>query len=210
MSKFSINSSVVSIVPFPIHEEKPGIYPGVFDIKKCENGIPEILIVGESIHYIEVDIGRRVPVTNPSARVAESIVFDYVNSQIGVSPESGNNAGPGIFWVPGEATLSDIIKDYQEELEAAKERQNNWFIAMIKEADDDWERYRQHRTITDMQRYAAKSLQYDRPWVVKAPDLPVEMIKCPACSNEVLSGSIICNNCKCVLNVEKYKTLQFA
>ena len=221
-------STVVSIVPFEILEEKPGLYPGVFKISASLNKndkkvdqieraltpdwlevVPQLLHVKESIHYIEVDIDRSISVSNPSYRVANSIVEDYVSSQLGVKPESQENRGPGLFFVTGKLTLSQVIKDCANELKKAKERQDNWFRDMVTIADDDWERFHQHRTITDMQRYAAKALKLDRPWIVNLPDATIST-KCPACASLLQPGVIICANCRCIINKEEYAKLQFA
>lgn len=202
-------SSIISIVPFKIGpEEKPGLYPGSFTIPASKNGIPEILIIGSSIHYVEVDVDKSIRVEDPSYIVAESIVYDYVSSQLGVQPETSGNRGPGIFWKSGRYDLNKVYKELTDDLNKAKERQNNWFLDMIKIADDDWEKFRQHRVITDMQRAAAKLLNLERPWSVAVTD--IKSIKCPACQNVLNSDVIVCPNCRCIINLDKYKTLQFA
>ena len=203
-------SSIVSIVPFEIDEEKPGIYPGHFYISPSKNNIPEILEVEESIGFIEVDESRSVKVTNSSRKVAESIVLDYLNSQIAIPNGRTDEVGPGIFWKFGRYTLDRVYKECKTELEIAKLRQINWFTELVKMADDDWEKTRQHRSITDMQRYAAKYLKLERVWIVNIENKILETIKCPGCESLLSKTIVICPTCKCVLNQEAYKKLTFA
>lgn len=203
-------STVVSIVPFPILETKPGIYPGIFRIPASKNGIPEILVIGDSIYHVEVDENRTITVTSQSESIARSIVNDYVSSNLAFSLE--DNAFPGIFWIPGVSDLNSILVTYSERLEQARVSQNNWFTKLVQSADDDWEKTRQHKAISNMSRYAARALNLDRPWLINIPQAPlvVESVKCVACDSSVSPVAIVCPNCKCILNMEKYKTLQFA
>lgn len=205
--KGEVPASIVSIVPFPINEEKHGIYPGFFQIPASVEGIPEILVIGESIHFIEVDVDKSISVTNPSYKVADSVVKDYIESMLGAS--GPNNSGPGIFWAPGRLDVGSVYKTCAVELKAAQVRQHNWFLSMVSIADDDWEKTHQHRVITDMQRFAAKSLNLDRPWIMQIKD-STNSIKCPGCGTQVSSGVVVCAICKCILDKEKYSKLSFA
>jgi len=76
-------------------------------------------------------------------------------------------------------------------------------------ADDDWEKSRQHKFISDIQRYAAKSLKLVRPWIISTIT-DQGLIKCVACQSNIDSKAIICPNCRCIIDMDKYKTLQFA
>lgn len=198
-------SSVISIVPFKIHEEKPGLYPGVFDIPEAKNNVPQILHIGECIHFVELDPERpalRIP--NPSYKVAESIVNDYLQATLGVKPEEFAICGPGIFWRPGMYDLKKVIADCADELEFQKERQQRWFLSLVQMADDDWERTRQHKFITSTQRTAAKILGLERPWLITVPDSKTVQ-KCFACFSIVSAEAIICMNCKTILDIEQWK-----
>ena len=196
-------ATVVSIVPFNMEEYKPGIYPGFFQIPACVDE-PQILVVGESIHFIEVDPDRSVPVTNPPYKVAKSIVDDYISSSL----QADSTAGPGLFWKVGKYTLEMVKKECKEELEDARRRQTAWFLNLVKLADDDWEKTRQHKFISDLQRFAARALNLDRPWLIEVSNLTTK--RCPACGNNTTESIVVCPTCRCILDKEKYDTLQFA
>lgn len=203
-------STIVSVIPFPLIETKPGIYPGKFEIAAAKPNDFEILVIGNSVYHVEIDENRTITVPAVSEQIAESIIEDYVIAQIAFSREE--DVAPGIFWVPGENTKKDIITKFNEKLEYAKQRQIRWFRELVKIADDDWEKTRKHRAISDMQRYAAKSLELDRPWIIPISinDENSLMTKCVACRSIVSTDAIVCSNCKCILQPEKYKNLQFA
>lgn len=203
--------SVISIVPFEIDEYKPGLYPGHFEIPASENNFPQILHVGESVHYVEVDVARSIRVVNSPHVIAESIVEDYLSAQLAI--KSGEtDVGPGIFWKLGKYDISKIIKECQPELENAKLRQYNWFVRLVEMADDDWEKTRQHRAITDMQRKAAKILGLEKPWIVvpKAATQAIVSQDCPACGSQIKQGVILCPNCRCIIDYDRYKETKFA
>lgn len=211
MEETLLKSSVISIVPFAIDEEKPGIYPGHFEIPPAKDNIPQILVIGESIHYVETaDPDRSIPVVNPSYKVAASIVNDYINSQLGIPPNKTAICGPGIFWKVGVYDLSRIHKECADELKKQEQRQFNWFTELVRIADDDWEKTHQHRAISDMQRFAAKWLKLNRPWIVSLESTKFTNIDCPGCGNSLRPDIVVCPTCKVILNPTKYKTLQFA
>lgn len=200
-------ATVVSIVPFKLDEFKPGIYPGQFVIPGAKDGVPEILEVGESIYFVEIDEDRTITVRCPADDVAKAIVNDYVISSLAYSTDK--DAAPGIFWVPGRYDLTGILTNFSHELEAAKGRQDRWFRELVQMADDDWEKSRQHKFISDIQRFAAKSLKLERPWIIN-PKIEVNVDRCFACFSVIQPEAVICPFCKAVLNMEKYKTIQFA
>jgi len=199
-------ATVISIVPFPIEEDKPGIYPGHFEIAAAQNEIPEVLVVGQSVYHIEVDEGRSVTVPCPPNEIARSIVDDYVISNLAIS----SDASPGIFWETGQFTSTEVITKLSEKLDKAKRMQFNWFRKLVEMADDDWEKTRQHKTISDMQRFAARTLNLNRPWLINIPIQPGKMNTCVACRSTIHPEAVICPNCKMILDIEKYKTMQFA
>lgn len=206
-----LKSSVISLVPFALEEEKWGIYPGSFKIPAAKNNIPEILVVGDSIYYVEVDVGRSIPVTTPSYKIAQSIVDDYINSSIGINA-ADPTCGPGLFWVIGTFDLNRVYKECTEELEVVRSKQLKWFTRLIEMADDDWEKTRQHRAVTDMQRIAAKILNLDRPWIVSTPETIKALItkNCPSCQNLISDLTVVCPQCKCIIDIDRYKQFQFA
>src|SRR5438132_14196669 len=99
---------------------------------------------------------------------------------------------------------------FSDDLEILWTQQKNWFIKLIKLADDDWEKTRQHKFISDMQRYAAKAVGLERPWIIKPMMLEDnKVIKCLACQSPISPLAIVCPNCKFILDKEKFESLQF-
>jgi len=96
-------ATLISVVPFPIQEFKPGIYPGFFEVSACNNDIPQLLTIGDSIYHVEIDENRTITVKCPSEDIAKSIIDDHVTSNLAYSAEE--DAAPGFFWKPGEHDL---------------------------------------------------------------------------------------------------------
>lgn len=207
--KIEYASTIVSVVPFDIKEDKPGLIPNLYTIPGCRGKDFEILIVGQGHHFVYIDEDRgslRVP--TPSNEIARSLVEDYVNSQLAVEPPE---VQPGIFWVPGQLSSGEVKLLHHDRVDQVKQAQKRWFINLCKIADDDWARYHQHKCISDFQRFAAHSIGYrteEHEWLT--PEVALTADRCPACAMAVAPQLVICPNCKCILNPEKYKELQFA
>jgi hypothetical protein len=201
-------ATVVSIVPFPIREEKPGIYPGSFIIPASENDEVVLLVVGESIYHVEIDERRSITVKCSPNDIARAIVDDYAKSNLAYSVIK--KAGPGIFWLPGRYTVEQIENNHSDLLEAARMTQKNWFMELIQMADDDWEKTRQHKTISDTQRHAAKSLGMERPWLIKLQAPTMSTVNCVACQTVISPEAVICPSCNCIIDKEKWEGLNFS
>lgn len=213
-SKTEYAATIVSIVPFVIEEDKPGIYPGHFVIPASVDESPQFLHVGESIYHVEVDEDRTVTVKCPPTEMARSLVEDYVKATLAYDERL--EAQPGIFWMFGKISKMDLMNnnDLLERLETAKRQQYNWFKRLIEMADDDWEKTRQHRSISDTQRYAAKALKQDRPWIVSLDSIAKQVVdnsaSCPVCKSRISTEAIVCPQCKAILKLEEHKKFQFA
>ena len=195
--------TVVSLLPFPLREVKPGMFPGEFQIPACLQDKPGILHVDRSRHDVYLDDKRgTIPIWTPSDEIARSLIYDYRTACLAIDED----AVPGLFWVDGEKTLAALGRDHGKELNQYQKFQENWFERLVKLADDDWERLHKHTAISGLQRMAAKSLGLDRPWLIVKPH---EQTKCPACRSIVEREAIVCFACHCVLNVEEYKKLTF-
>ena len=203
-----LKCTVVSLVPWEIREEKPGLIPNSFYLPASDMKVPSVLSVGTSRHYVYLDQDRgHLPVRTPSTEVASSIVRDYVNAQQRVSPD----AQPALFWVPSEKTAIQIVKDHQDLITEALLKQSLWFVAVCQQADDDWAKYHRHTVVSDLQRRMAQILGWNpeqHEWM--APNVTAIGTRCPACGTLAMMGAVICAQCNCVLDAEKYKTLQFA
>jgi hypothetical protein len=199
--------TVVSILPWELSEEKPGLVPPRFIISASPDALtPVCTYVGTSTHYIYLDDARgSMPVRNPPDWVCRAIVNDYVSSQLGTS----DKAKPGLFWLSGRVTPGEVRHDRQ--YPEVIEKQNRWFVELCKIADDDWNKYHQHNVISETQRMVAQIIGY-RPeqheWM--APRTTLQSTRCPSCAQLLPEGVVVCSNCKCVIDAERFKTLTFA
>jgi len=205
--------TVVSILPFPITETKPGLIVGYYAMPAAKKDDFEILVVYPTHFPLYVDQTRgSVPIPVPSDQLAQSVVDDFINSQMGIKRDAEEPAYPGLFFVLGKRDKEYIKKEHADALLEARTAQKNWFLRLVHLADDDWQRYRQHKTISDLQRFAARDLGLDRPWLLLVADKPQApgVKTCPACQMSVHEMAAICPSCRCVLNEKLYKSFQFA
>jgi hypothetical protein len=197
-------SSVVSIYPKAISERKPTIEPGIFNIPAGSMKNPQILIVGSSSWWREID--ETMPyleIVNNSIQVARSVVVDYCS---GVLASDMVNAMPGLFFIKGVVTLEELKKSHQPELKEAERKQTNMYKDLIRLGDVGWSRSNGNPlSISDDMRMAATELGLDKPW--NKDSILLERVACKACGTMITSDIIICPNCKVILNVEKFKTL---
>jgi hypothetical protein len=218
----SLVSTLISIVPFPIAEFKPGLIPGNFNIAASVDGKPQFKVLGESYHYVYIDAERgQLRVLDPSYDVAQAVVNDYNSSQLEADPMEH----PGLFWLLGEWDEEKLMAnpEAREKLETVRGIQDKWFHKICILADDDWERSRQHSAISDVQRFAARVIdpenKRNRPWVfvlekergeVDPTQTLMNNALCPACSSEIVSTAVVCRYCKYILDQERYAQMRFA
>jgi hypothetical protein len=201
--------TIVSIVPFLINEFKPGIYPGRFTIQPClDSKRPETLIVGSSVHFIQQYNGDEemppVVVKTTCKDIATSVVNDYLRGQMDANPD----CHPGLSFVRDKISTEELIQNYKPLLAELSRKQLKWFGKLVERADNDWNRYKRHSVVSDNQRFACRALGMEKEWLtVDSNDVP---IKCPACFSLCNKAAIVCANCRCVLDQEKFKKLAFA
>jgi hypothetical protein len=205
-------STLVSVCPFPINETKPGLQPERFQLPAVKNFETDcvVLHVTNASFFVYIDMDRgSMKVNVPSEELAQSIVRDLITAQIAINLSDDAPATPGLFWVPGKISKEEIVKNHSVILKQARDAQRNWFNNLVKMADDDWSKYRQHKTISDTQRHALRALGLTRDW-----DIDIEKLSsaksCPACMNKVPDGAAICPFCKCMLNEKAASVLKFA
>jgi hypothetical protein len=204
-----VSATLVYIAPCTIREQKP-ILPSEFYLEAGSFENPSLLLVGKGINDIYVGEGRgqagpersviRVPVE--ADVIAAAIVTDWMEAQYGVVLP---DAVPGFFWVPGHVTVATIGKQLIE----ANERQKLWFKNLVKLADDDWNKFRQHKTISDIQRYACNALKLERPWLLDN-EIVLALSECPSCFEKVNPKAIVCAHCGLVLDEERHKAMTYA
>ncbi len=197
-----MKATVCSLLPYQVRETKPGLIPDEYIIPKSDGLTPAVLVVEDA--GMPVYRGGEMPpfrAIETAEKLAEGIAKCYNESQFGY--EEGCHSA--LFSVPGEFNSGkEILTRFPEKVKAAREIQNRWFMRLIQMADDDWGRNHRHKTITDIQRFAARMMgKTDKPWYV-SPE-PVPMMKCPACSTLVESEAIVCKTCRAILNPEEAK-----
>lgn len=198
------NCTVVSLLPYPLKEPKPSIIPGYFQIPGSRHGIPALLPVGESIHWMESPFNDTPPIkmTHTPREVAASIVNDFVEAQLAID----SDALPGIFWIHGHKKIEQVLRENKEDLEKAKNNQDRWFINLVRIADDDWAKTHLHVSISDIQRYAGKALNLNREWL--SATLSEIQLQCPLCKEYVRSDAIIHSACGFIMRPDEYKKMK--
>lgn len=187
-------STIISIFPKEINETKFTIEPGKFHIEPGTFEFPSRLVVSGSSWFREVDIDQpilEIPV--PSVQIANSIIMDYCNGLLGCDM---NSAMPGMFFVPGEFKVSEIVDRYKDKLKEVKMKQDNWFRILIRIGDSLWARANGNPlVISNEMRMAAIQLGFnDKPWIKDMQ--AVQMISCPACGNHRNPQFPVCPFCK--------------
>jgi len=205
--------TIVSIVPWDIAERKVGIYPGYFIIPAYEEPLstpinkmrPQVLHIGESKHFVYIGEDRPdIAVPTSPAAMASAIVRDYLDSMIEVK----DGMAPGLFFLTEKIESKDIAAKYPNELKFYKDKQMNWFRALLTLADDDWNKYHKHTVISDLQRKVAQLMGLKKDWLSIVEAEPP--IMCPVCSSLISPKAIVCPHCHLVLQPEIYKTYQFS
>jgi len=202
--------TLVSIVPFLISEFKPGIYPGRFVIPPCINtAVPCILEVGPSVHFIQQFSGGEeemtpIVVKDIAKDIAAAILSDYFNAQMDVD----GDCRPGLTAVNGRVRPEEFVVKYKAKHLKLISDQNAWFGKLVRRADNDWNRYKNHLVVSDNQRFAARALGLEKEWLTPlATEIP---IKCPSCMQNCDPRAVVCSFCRCILKPEEYKKLNFA
>lgn len=187
-----MGATIISICPFPIDEFKPGIIPSFFHIPPAKEGDIEILNIG-----INVTSRMRVPVMGnvidmsvPAMTLAKAIVEDRLTGQL----YHREDAKPGLFYVEGTYSKEEAKAKFVGEIKDADALQKNWFIHLVRLADDDWAKSHQHRYISDTQRYAAKALGLTKDWNLTVNEVLDK--RCVACYSQMHAMATICPICK--------------
>jgi hypothetical protein len=198
-------STIVSILPKFISERKATIQPGIFELKPGTFENPSILVVGPSSWWREVDENQpllEIPVS--SIQVADSIVRDYCN---GLLASNMADQMPGLFYVPGEYTLTKLKTDHMPLLQKAAANQKKWFLELVRLADILWSRSNGNPlSISDDARLACRELNiHNKPWLGDMQ--AAELVRCVACGSLRNQQFPICQTCKAIADPELAKKL---
>jgi hypothetical protein len=201
----SLESTVISFVPFDIDAEKPGLYPPYFHIKASDMKTPEVLHISTAYHFAYLDETRgSLRVANPSDTVARAIVEDYINSQLSVD----DNSKPALFWAPERITAAEAKEKFKLDIAKHLQSQKKWFTNVAMLADNDWNRYHQHNVVSDFQRKCAEYIGWtasQHEWI--SPLTTIEGSRCPYCGISVPKELPICANGH-VVNTKLFREIE--
>lgn len=182
--------------------------PEQYVIPKAPKDDFSILVISDSRWWLHIDEVRpQIQIRVTVDELAESIINDYRTSCYKYSP----GVGPGLFYVDGRIRDKKVAKiEFAELFSKAKTEQTAWFEALIKDADDNWQRYRRHTAIMDIQRFACEYLGLEREWSFTGKVDQSTFKNCPACMTTVPIAAVICSSCKCILDPDRIKQFAFA
>lgn len=202
--------TLVTVLPFALTEEKPGLIPGYYYIPPAPKNDFSILVIKDGYHNVLIplsdDKAPPMRVTDTCDQIADSLINDYTNACLAVNYEpepDGSIATPGLFWLEGALAKPEILAKHQIKLTQANKNTKCWFTRLVKMADDDWAKYHQHRSISDLQRHACSFLNIQREWNFDVQTS--SNILCWACKAMLHPAAIICGSCKAVINIEEYE-----
>lgn len=183
--------TIVSMLPYELNEVKPQIQPGAFLMPPAARGDFNILTIerAERPFYVDYQRGNIMIPEDPEV-VAKSVVNDHIKATVNVT----DGAHPGLFYINGLKTKDQIKKENSTELLACGKVQDAWFSRLVKAADDVWQRFRRHNTISDQHRFACKMLGLKREW---AEELKAEnTIQCMYCTSLISAKALVCPTCR--------------
>lgn len=207
-------STIISVFPKEIVEDKHTIFPGHFVIPAAVSGGFSLTVIEGSSYYIPSMIDRMPPteVQVNSAALAFAIINDYLSS---TWLASKGIRGPGVFWIPGAFTRDSVLK-YKDDsgrtfdvLKAEAERQQKeWFSLVMDFADEVWARSNGNpKGIPDDARIAANYLGVSstKPWMENVIASTLE--HCPSCGEMINLNYPTCKHCHAIVNQAKAKEL---
>jgi len=197
--------TIVSIFPERIVEKKHTIQPGIFIIPKGSYEIPGILHVGPSSWWKDVGPEQDlVEIPTSSVLIADSVIRDWANGLLACNM---GDRMPGLFWVPGEKEIGNILTEHRRELDIALARQRNWYEAQVKIADTLWARTQGNPvSISNHARLAAQELGLkNKPWMQDFST--IQMKNCPMCGHLWNPAFPMCGNCKTIIDPKRVEEL---
>lgn len=216
LKNLKLQGTVINYFPFPFDTVKPGLVPALYQIPagdpiRKDFSIFQVDSVISRTYVGELGGGWRESLC-PASELCESIVNDFFTSCI--YTEQATRIGPGITWIEGLWNKEDIptAKDskgnpFAPILEDTYNKQVEWFKILVQHADDSWAKVRQHRVLSDLQRYAASFLKLDREWLT-ALEIKKTQHVCDACGTMVPLTAIKCFNCGYILDIKKFEEIK--
>lgn len=192
-------STVISIYPKEIVEVKYTLQPNTYQVPAGSYDNPALVVFGSASWWREIDPEQpllEIPVS--SVQIASSVINDYCNGLLACNM---GDKMPGLFFLPGEIDLDLLKKKYQKLIDAAQEKQKNWYATLVKLGDVMWARTNGNPiAISDDMRFAARELKMDKPWVKDFQHM--SLVPCRACGAMRNPLYPVCQVCKAVADPE--------
>lgn len=208
--QYKDQSTIISIYPHSINEFKPGLYPGRFIMKECEDEErPEFLVIGLSIHLVNIPDRPALQVETASYTIAKAVVRDFFDSQ--ANHDAEHNAHPGLAALPGSVDYKTFKEKHSKLHDQMKSGQKAWGLKLVKENDNNWNRYHNHKMMLPLGLYFGKKFGFtadQKPWLADVETV-LEQPRCPVCAIPVDTRAIVCTNCNpnFILKPEEYKKI---
>lgn len=213
-----LKATVISILPWKLYEHKPTVYSSTLParIPAADFDKKEVVVYhladGVRRQYVpgfpqENDPRSIVHYPVPALQIAEALVNDYIQAKDCVYLGDESPAIPGLQAFDGVYDIIELKTRFKDDLESLFDRQNRWLLSLVQKADDDWQRYHNHKMLTDEQRIASKCLHLERDWNIDVSK--AGQVRCPVCQSHVAISAIVCSFCRAIINPEKYKNFSF-
>ncbi len=189
-------ATIVSIMPVPISEVKPSLFPGRFDLEVGSLKDPAILTIGPSFWYYQPpNDGPVMEINHSAVQMADSVIRDYCTGMLGCDM---HDKRPGLFFIPGEVGKKTVLNTHYKELEVAEIKQKAWFVELVKLGDMLWATGNGNPlVIWDLMRIAARSLGMEsKDWVKDM--IAVEKVRCIGCGFLKDPAYPVCPGCKLI------------
>jgi hypothetical protein len=206
-SNFEDSCTIISVVPVPIHEKKPGLLPGEYIIPAVQKPMEdvELLHVVRGKFPVYIDENRpALIVPEPSDRICASIIRDYTTAIAGYEP---GKAEPGLTFMRGALSKEEAL-DQKPLLKQIRTLQNNWFKNLVALADDDWSKFRMRRMIPGLAKVACSQLGLTREWNLDVEIAQIDALNlthCKFCRSQIHQEALVCPNCQGILNPARYE-----
>lgn len=200
-----MTSSLISFARRSIHEEIPGLQTSTYHLEASKGSNDPIILLVENSYYYKPDLdGNQDTVLVPSNQIVDSVVHMHITSQLAYRVDQH----PAFFSVYEAVDEKSLFQKYGDLVKSSLNKQKQWFYALVRIADDDWQLAKRHNMISDIQRTAARELGLNREWLMGIED-EADVSNCPFCGSNLLDPNApICPHCGKVHNPQRMAELE--
>lgn len=199
------NATIISVCNFKIGPEfKPGLFPNDYVVPAATPENLGLVVVSDGWTDIPQLDRRSIRIAVPAAEIARSIVQDWKVAQLEIGP----GAQPGLFYVDGALSEDEVMDELDAEVKNARVEHSNWCRKLVKMGDDLWAIRPITIQISASMINAAKYLNVDRVWLRNT--VVEDITVCPACTTKLITGTVVCPNCRVIIDKDRYSELEFA